>query len=83
MAVYFDHHCQAPFPGQNTDLQWHRTHPILAVASFSESSGATLTLYQEEVLIIIILSLMRDFVQLSEISYTYSHNTCNACTTLH
>ncbi|ELT94193.1 hypothetical protein CAPTEDRAFT_114177 [Capitella teleta] len=48
MAVYFDHRCQAPFPGQNTDLQWHRTHPILAVASFSEANGANITCYGEE-----------------------------------
>ena len=49
MAVYFDHHCHAPYPGQNTELQWHKTHQVLAVASYSETSGASLTLYQEEV----------------------------------
>jgi hypothetical protein len=59
MAVYFDQKCQAPFPGQNTDLQFHKTHAILAVASFSETSGASVTIYGEEVCLANYLSMIK------------------------
>jgi len=49
MAVYFDHRAQAPHPGQNTDIQWHTTAPLLAVASQSSSTGGSVNLYREEV----------------------------------
>lgn len=49
MAIYFDHRVQAPFPGSNHDCQWHRTHGLLAVASFNPTTGAAVTVYQEEV----------------------------------
>ncbi|KAK2190875.1 hypothetical protein NP493_66g06033 [Ridgeia piscesae] len=48
MAVYFDHRAQAPHPGQNTDIQWHTTAPLLAVASQSSSTGGSVNLYREE-----------------------------------
>ena len=49
MAVYFDHRAQAPYPGQNTDLQWHKSYAVLSVATFSEASGGSVIQYQEEV----------------------------------
>jgi len=50
MAIFVDHRVQAPYAGQNQDIQWHKTHGLLAVGSFSETSGAAVTVYQEEVL---------------------------------
>ncbi len=49
MAVYFDHRAQAPFSGQNTDLQWHKSYALLATATFNESGGGSVIIYQEEV----------------------------------
>ena len=49
MAIFFDNRVQAPYPGLNRDLQWHRTHGLLAVASFSQTTGANVTVFQEEV----------------------------------
>jgi len=50
MAIFIDHRVLAPYPGQNQDIQWHKTHGLLAVGSFSETTGAAVTVYQEEVL---------------------------------
>ena len=51
MAIFIDHRVQAPYPGLNHDIHWHKTHGLLAVGSFSEITGAAVTVYQEEVLI--------------------------------
>ncbi|KAK2157996.1 hypothetical protein LSH36_179g04002 [Paralvinella palmiformis] len=48
MPIYFDHKCQVPYPGQHTDLQWHKTAPLLAAASFSEASSGSVIIYQDE-----------------------------------
>lgn len=52
MAVYFDHKIKSPVHGQITDIQWHKTAPLLAVACITEttSSGAV-NLFMEEVLV--------------------------------
>ena len=50
MAIFIDHRVQAPYPGHNRDIQWHKTFGVLAVGSFSEQTGAAVTVYQEEVL---------------------------------
>jgi hypothetical protein len=50
MAVFFDHKVQSPISGHNTDIQWHKTAPILAVASYQEASGTGyVNLFFEEV----------------------------------
>ena len=49
MAIFVDHRVQALYPGHNRDIQWHKTHGVLAVGSFSEAAGAIVTVYQEEV----------------------------------
>ena len=49
MAVYFDHRTQAPNSGHNTDIQWHKNFAVLAVASYSETTGGSVNLYLEEV----------------------------------
>ena len=49
MAIFVDHRVQAPYPGQNRDIQWHKTQGLLAVGSFNETTGAAVTVYQEEV----------------------------------
>ena len=51
MAVYMDHKAHAPYPGQMTDIQWHKTSPILAVASQQESGVGMVNFYLEEVII--------------------------------
>ena len=53
MAVYFDHKAHAPYPGQNTDIHWHPTLPILAVASYADSTGGSVNLYKDEVSLVI------------------------------
>jgi len=49
MAIFIDHRVQAPYPGHNRDIQWHKSHSLLAVGSLSETTGAAVTVYQEEV----------------------------------
>ena len=49
MAVFFDVPVQAPYPGQISEVQWHKNHGLLAVTSLSQKNGATVTTYQEEV----------------------------------
>jgi len=49
MAIFFDNRVQAPFPGSSHDCQWHKTHGLLAVASHNPTTGAAVTVYQEEV----------------------------------
>ena len=50
MAVYFDYKVKSPVSGHNTDIQWHKTAPILAVASFVETtSQGQVNLFLDEV----------------------------------
>jgi len=49
MAIFVDHRVQAPYPGHTRDIQWHKTQGLLAVGSFNETTGAAVTVYQEEV----------------------------------
>jgi len=49
MAIFVDHRVQAPYPGHNRDIQWHKTQALLAIGSFNETTGAAVTVYQEEV----------------------------------
>jgi len=57
MAIFVDHRVQALYPGHNRDIQWHKTLAVLAVGSFSEATGAAVTVYQEEVFLCIFWSL--------------------------
>ena len=50
MAVYFDHKIQAPNVGIQTDIAWHSSYPLLAVASKNELGvGGSVNLYLDEV----------------------------------
>ena len=50
MAVYFDYKVKSPVVGHNTDIQWHKSSPLLAVASYVESTGqGQVNLFMEEV----------------------------------
>ena len=50
MAVYFDHKIQAPNVGIQTDIAWHSSYPLLAVASKNERGvGGSVNLYLDEV----------------------------------
>lgn len=50
MAVYFDHKIQAPNVGVQTDIAWHSSYSLLAVASKNEPGvGGAVNLYLDEV----------------------------------
>ena len=50
MAVYFDHKIQAPSVAIQTDIAWHHTYPLLAVASKNEPDvGGSVNFYLDEV----------------------------------
>ena len=50
MAVFFDHKVKSPVQGQFTDIQWHKTAPLLAVACLAEPAGnGVVNLFMEEV----------------------------------
>ncbi|KAM4624504.1 intraflagellar transport protein 140 homolog [Polymixia lowei] len=49
MAVYFDHRIEAPeSSGVPSQVAWHSTQPILAVASNSSSTGGNIDLYLQQ-----------------------------------
>jgi intraflagellar transport protein 140 len=48
MAIFVDHRVQALHPGQNQEIHWHKSHALLAVASFNPTTGANVSVYQEE-----------------------------------
>ena len=49
MAVHFDHRLNTDDAGINIDIGWLQTSPILAVLSYSEDKGGTVSLFNEEV----------------------------------
>ena len=49
MAVFFDHRVQSPQGLQITEIVWHKTHSVLAVAGFNQSTGGVVSVFQEEV----------------------------------
>ena len=51
MAVYFDHRIQSPAVAIQTDIAWHSSYPLLAVASKSEPDvGGSVDFYLDEVM---------------------------------
>jgi len=71
MAIFVDHRVQAPYPGQNRDIQWHKTQGLLAVGSFNETTGAAVTVYQEEV----VFFSLHIFCQ-QTLQFTVSYSSC-------
>lgn len=51
MAVYFDHRIQSPSVAIQTDIAWHSSYPLLAVASKNEPDvGGSVDFYLDEVM---------------------------------
>ncbi|GFO12432.1 intraflagellar transport protein 140 homolog, partial [Plakobranchus ocellatus] len=48
MAVHFDHRLNTEDAGINIDIGWLQTSPILAVLSYSEDRGGSVSLFNEE-----------------------------------
>ncbi|GFS01827.1 intraflagellar transport protein 140 homolog [Elysia marginata] len=48
MAVHFDHRLNTDDAGINIDIGWLKNSPILAVLSYSEDRGGTVSLFNEE-----------------------------------
>lgn len=54
MAVYFDHRIQSPSVAIQTDIAWHSSYPLLAVASKNEPDvGGSVDFYLDEVMSLI------------------------------
>jgi len=48
MSLYFDSKVQSPDPGCiNIYLEWHEKHPLLAVSSYSQDRGGSVTIYDD------------------------------------
>ena len=75
--MFFDHRAQTPahFKGQTLDFQWHKTAPVLAVASESDSNIGLCNLYREEVSLLVsllhILSFCLEILLTSSFYYFY------------
>ena len=54
MAVFFDKKCQHPYPGQMTDIQWHKTAPLLAIASVGDDGVGMCNFFTEEVCLLVV-----------------------------
>lgn len=67
MAVYFDHRLECAGPsGINTDIQWCTgAATLLAVASYSEGTGGTVNIFNEEVALKVINVLFLLFTKLA------------------
>lgn len=48
MSVFFDHQVKLPYSGHVTEIQWHKTHGLLAIACISQTNGATVTICEAE-----------------------------------
>lgn len=53
MAVYFDTKVRTDHLGTNTGIYFHDVHPLLALTSYNQGMGGSVTLYNRDVSICI------------------------------